>query len=120
EVLTGAVDVSYPLLPDEARQVETQSRSRLIAYAGRAFLYIGWNGEREPFRDPRVRRALTLAIDRPAIIEALMYGFAQSAAGMIPPYSPVAPDITPLPYDPEAARQLLAEAGWTPGPDGIL
>jgi len=119
EILTGATDLSYPLLPDEAQQVESQNSTRLIQYAGREFLYIGWNNEREPFSDPRVRQALTLGINRPGLIDALMFGHAQPATGMIPPWSPVAPDLEPLPYDPEAARRLLQEAGWTPGADGI-
>ncbi|MEX0912572.1 MAG: ABC transporter substrate-binding protein [Gemmatimonadota bacterium] len=120
EILTGAIDVNYTLLPDEAQQVEAQSGVRLIHFPGREFLYIGWNNEREPLSDPRVRRALAMGIDRETIIEALMFGYAEPATGMIPPWSPVAPEIDPLPYDPEAARALLQEAGWTPGPDGVM
>ena len=120
EILTGAIDVNYTLLPDEAQQVEGQRGVELISFAGREFLYVGWNGEREPFADPRVRRALTMAIDRPAIIDALTFGYGTVAAGMIPPWSPVYPELDPLPYDPEGARALLQEAGWTPGSDGVM
>src|SRR5690606_15037168 len=98
---------------------EGQPGVRLIHYPGREFLYLGWNNEREPFRDARVRRALAMAIDRAGMIEALMYGYAQPAAGMIPPWSPLHPDIEPLSYDPAEAARLLDEAGWTLGSDGI-
>jgi peptide/nickel transport system substrate-binding protein len=120
ELLTGAIDVNYTVLPDEARQVEQQRGVTLHHYPSREFLYIGWNNEREPFRDPRVRRALTHAIDRPALIEALMFGYAEPAAGPVLPFSPLDPGLEPLPHDPDAARRLLAEAGYTPGPDGIM
>jgi peptide/nickel transport system substrate-binding protein len=120
EILTGAIDVNYTLLPDEARQVEGQRGVRLLHYPGREFLYLGWNNDREPFRDPRVRQALTLAVDRGQLVEALMFGYARPAAGMIAPWSPVDPGIDPLPHDPERARQLLQEAGWAPGADGVM
>ncbi len=120
EILTGAIDVNYTLLPDEAQQVEGQRGVELLSFAGREFLYVGWNNEREPFVDARVRRALTLGIDRQGIIDALTFGFGTPAAGMVPPWSPVSPDLEPLPHDPEAARQLLQEAGWTPGSDGVM
>ncbi len=74
------------------------------------------------FGDPRVRRAMTLAIDREAMVDALLAG-----EGEVPPTPILAPlpehdpSIRPLPHDPEAARRLLREAGFrdTDG-DGIL
>lgn len=120
ETLTGAVDINYTVLPDEAARVEAAQGVKLVHYPGREFLYIGWNGEREPFTDPRVRMALTMGINREGLIDALLYGYGQPATGMIPPWSPLAPSIEPVPWDPAAARALLAEAGWAPGPDGIL
>jgi len=120
ETLTGATDVNYTILPDQAAQVDGQNGVRLVHYPGREFLYIGWNGEREPFSDPRVRRALTMGIDRAGLIDALLYGYGVAATGMIPPWSPFAPDLDPIPFDPAGARSLLAEAGWTPGPDGVM
>jgi peptide/nickel transport system substrate-binding protein len=120
ELLTGAIDVNYTVLPDEARQVEQQRGVTLFHYPSREFLYVGWNNEREPFRDARVRRAMTHAIDRAALIEALMFGYAEPAAGPILPFSPFNPGVEPLPHDLDAARRLLAEAGYTAGPDGIM
>lgn len=120
EVLTGAIDVNYTLQPDEAQQVETQSGVRLISFPGRAFLYIGWNNEAAPFDDPLVRRAMGVAINRQEIIDALMFGYAEPAEGMIAPWSSLYPEIEPLPQGPEAAQQLLQQAGYTMGPNGVM
>ena len=86
------------------------------------YSYIGWNNDHPIFGDKRVRRAMTHLCDRGAIIEALYYNDAQIAKGNIyfkrPEYHT---GIDPLPFDPEKAKQLLAEAGWsdTDG-DGVL
>lgn len=120
EVLTGAIDINYTLQPDEARQVEGQNGVRLASFPGRAFLYLGWNNEVEPFTDARVRRALSMAVDRQAIIDALMFGYAEPASGMIPNWSPLAPAFEVDGPNVEAARQLLQEAGYAPGPNGVM
>lgn len=120
ETLTGGIDVNWTVQPEQAAQVEAQRGVRLVHYLGREFVYVGWNGERAPFEDPRVRLAMAMGIDRQALIDGLLYGYAQPASGMIPPWSPVSPDLAPLPYDPDGARRLLAEAGYTQGPGGIL
>jgi peptide/nickel transport system substrate-binding protein len=72
---------------------------------------------RNPFRDPRVRRALSLAIDRKAIAERLMDGAALPASNLVsPPVFGYAADLKPDAHDPDAAKRLLAEAGY---PDGF-
>lgn len=62
--------------------------------------------------DPRVRQAMAYAIDMDTIAETLFEGAAIPAAGLLPkgPNSPE--DLNPYAYDPDRARELLAEAGW--------
>ena len=71
---------------------------------------------RNPFRDLRVRQALSKAIHRQAIAERLMDGAALPASNLVsPPVFGYAPDLKPEPYDPEGAKRLLAEAGYPQG-----
>jgi peptide/nickel transport system substrate-binding protein len=120
ELVNRSIDVNYSVHPEEGVQIDRQGGVDLINYPGREFTYIGWNMHREPFTDARTRRAMTMAINRPEIMEGLLFGYADPASGPIPPWSPMDPGVDPLPYDPDQARQLLEEAGWQPGPDGIL
>jgi peptide/nickel transport system substrate-binding protein len=72
---------------------------------------------RNPFQDQRVRRALTLAIDRQALAERVMEGTASPTGQWLPPGTYSYNPSIPLPAaDTEAARRLLAEAGF---PDGL-
>src|SRR4051812_25957379 len=113
--------IGWTLQPDQAVQVQAQPALTLKHFPSREFTYVAWNGTREPFRDPAVRRALAMAIDRASIIKGLMRGFAVPASGMIPSWSPLYSEVQPLPYDPAQARQALAQAGWADANhDGVV
>jgi len=83
------------------------------------YSFIGWqcgprNGEKlTPFHDVRVRRAMTMIIDRDRIRRDIGKNLLRPATGPFLSSTPQAdPDIEPWPYDPERAAELLAEAGW--------
>ncbi|KEQ08305.1 peptide ABC transporter substrate-binding protein [Pseudorhizobium pelagicum] len=81
---------------------------------------IAMNLDNPILADVKVRRALMMGIDRKAITEALFEGQQPVANGLLPDSNPFFnPDITRYSYDPDAAKALLQEAGWTQGGDGI-
>lgn len=122
ELETGAVDVVDELPLEAAARLERGGAVVVHRVRGRLVGHLQWNLRNPLFADRRVRRALSLAIDRAAFVEGLLDGYAQPAASPIPPAlwahdAALAPD----PFDPARARALLAEAGWrdTDG-DGVL
>ena len=72
---------------------------------------LAFNTTRPPFDDPRVRRALSLAIDRRRLVQAAVAGYGTPAAGAVPPGLPFAPVDTPV-VNRQAAQALLDAAGW--------
>ena len=74
--------------------------------------YLAYNTQQKPFDNPKVRKALNMAIDKQAIIDVVFQGSGQIAKNPIPPtmwsYNDAVQDD---PYDPEAARKMLEEAG---------
>jgi peptide/nickel transport system substrate-binding protein len=85
-------------------------------------LVIHFNFKEPPLDDVRVRQAMHLAIDRPAIVKAAVEGQGLPAYGPIPPSLPYYwPGVEKIgyQYDPTRANQLLDAAGWKMGPDGI-
>jgi ABC-type transport system substrate-binding protein len=67
---------------------------------------------KDPVKDPRVRRAISLAIDRNVIIKDLLLGYARPVDSPIPPGLIGHTSLPPKVYDPEKARQILKEAGY--------
>ena len=95
--------------PDAARRF--QMFRYTTPYNG--YSYIGWNNERPPFNDARVRRAMTHLVWRGQILKYMMFGIGEVASGPFWPESPQSdPAAKPWPFDRDAARRLLAEAGW--------
>ena len=79
-----------------------------------------FNVRRPPLDDVRVRQALVLGMDRPAIVRDDSYGTARLAvADLSPFYWAFDPALKPQPYDLQRAKALLDAAGWHPGPDGV-
>ncbi|MFQ5689537.1 MAG: ABC transporter substrate-binding protein [Gemmatimonadota bacterium] len=119
----GDLDVAQLVSFRQAARLSAEGVYRIVRIPQRGYDYIAWNpGAVTAFRHRRVRRALSLAIDRRAIIAALEMGeFAEPATG---PYGSLFPDLRPdvesASFDPAEARRLLDSAGWedTDG-DGI-
>lgn len=87
-----------------------------------AFLWL--NVKSPLFSDKRVRQAIAYAIDKEAIAKTVTYGLAKASYNIYTQSGPHAwvynPNAPKYPYNPEKAKQILAELGWKPGPDGVL
>jgi ABC-type transport system substrate-binding protein len=96
-------------------------RFTLFSAPSNSYNYIGWNLRRPMFQDLRVRQALAHAVNIGQMIRYVLYGYGVQSTGVFTPEMWFFnPDVQPLVYDPQKARDLLAEAGWKLGPDGIL
>lgn len=114
ELLTGGIDLMRAVPPAEMGRLESSDRAHAIVYPTRSYTYLAWNTRDPLFGDPRVRRALTLAINRQQIVDALLYGYGELAVVDVMPFQwEFNEEVEPWGYDPEAAKALLAEAGWT-------
>jgi peptide/nickel transport system substrate-binding protein len=123
ELLTGRLDVYMAPNPEHAGQIVSARDVELLQHDFRQWVYIAWNTRLPQFSDARVRRALTMAIDRQQIVDGLVHGYGEVGRGTVWAghfaFDPDDPQGT-LPHDLEAARQLLSEAGWNQGADGVM
>lgn len=116
----GSADLTQntvsPLLFDAVEK--WQKRLQLSTAPSALLFYLGMNTTDARLRDVRVRRALSLAIDRERIVRTKLHGKATLATGLLAPFhwAYSAPE-QPLRYDPAEARRLLDEAGFV-DPDG--
>jgi oligopeptide transport system substrate-binding protein len=90
--------------------------SEYVSVPGLLTRYVGFRVDWPPFDDVRVRRAFVMAADRETMTDVLRGSYASPATGgLIPPGIPGHTPGIGLPYDPEGARQLLAQAGYPGG-----
>ncbi len=127
----GEID-RYGVRPEQYAQLKNDrdllAKADLYEYRalGAGYRYVGWNqvrdGKPTPFADVRVRRAMTMLLNRQEMADQLMAGLATVATGPFNPLSPQSdPDIEPIPYDPAAAAVLLKEAGYEDrNGDGVM
>ena len=121
QALAGELDVVTRLSASLAEGIERSPQLEVLRQSQNLFYWIALNQDDERFTDPLVRRALTLALDREAMIQAVLEGYGQVATGPVAPLLGALynPDVATYPYDPEAAAALLDQAGWTLNADGI-
>ncbi len=125
EFKQGSLD-SYVILPFQLsdllafensepykKQQQEGSGIKRLNYLSRIFSYIGWNESKPYFKNKRVRKALTMAIDRERIIKQNLNGMGIQTTGMFFPLSPsYDPSIKPYPFDPDKALEILNAEGW--------
>lgn len=121
QMRTGELD-AIPFFADASIQSVMGQQGLTVDRAADSIWYaVHLNMNREPlFGDRKVRQALSYSIDRNALIQSLLQGVGTEATGPIIPEIEWAynPDVQQYGYDPEMARSLLAEAGWSETDDG--
>jgi peptide/nickel transport system substrate-binding protein len=116
-LLAGDVDVVRDLAGAQASRVLASDCCRLDTSLGSEVVLLSLSTARPPLSDRRVRRALTLAFDRTALVQQMLGGRGRPAGQFVSQHVfGYAPDLEPVAQDTQKARQLLTEAGY---PDGV-
>lgn len=114
---SGEIDLAVNLPPDDLARLRKNPKFTFAEQPGMHTWYVVFNVKKKPFDDPRVRQAIAYAIDRKAIVEAVLSNTGILADNFLPPVIwSYTKDIPTYAYDPAKAKQLLAEAGY---PDGF-
>ena len=120
ELATHDIDVYPNVNPNGISRLGTISGIRIDRRLIADWRHLGINCSRPQLADVRVRRAIAEAVDWKRIEDTVFHGIDTLAVSDIFPGSWAAPALPPYRYDPVDARRLLAQAGWTPGADGVL
>lgn len=116
ELETGYAHISDPILPSDMPRVDSMANASVYRRNYTTLFYLGFNCEKEPFNDVRVRQALAMTLDKDVIAESIFDGTA------VPAHGPIAPgvfgydsSVTSPPVNMEKAKELLADAGYADG-----
>ena len=123
QLKTHEIDWQFEASPSTYKELKTMSASevKLLLVDHNGYESIQFNTSRPLLKDKRVRQAMAYAIDRAALVEKFTYGSARVATEDLPNFMwAYNPNVTKYVHDIAKAKSLMAAAGWTPGPDGIL
>jgi peptide/nickel transport system substrate-binding protein len=119
ELTSGGLDVGV-VSPDLLAAYESDSNFTIQELPGLRIVFLQFDLTLPIFSDPRVRQAISHAIDRQTVIDALLLGKGEVGRSFITPLSWIFNEDAPqYPFDLDAAAALLDEAGWTQGEDGV-
>ena len=112
---TGEVDLAYDLAVNDIPKVNSNDKLTVYEIPSLTCWYVSMNMNKKPFDNPKVREAMSMAIDRQTIIDTINAGSGQTADAIIAPavfgyYSTGVKE-----YNPTKAKELLAEAGYPNG-----
>jgi peptide/nickel transport system substrate-binding protein len=121
-LLSGDIDIDNNITLDQELALRKQypDRFEYLFFPSLTYLHIDAAHDNPILKDVRIRRALLMAIDRRTLDKRLFDDRQIMAASFVSPRNPgFDPELKPVEFDPAGARNLIAQAGWAPGPDGI-
>ena len=126
ELIAGNVDIITNVSPDQAPAIDSSGSAAVAKVNGTRRMQVGFNlgkgvegmpGAKE-IQDPKVRHALQYAVDVPGICSQLLGTECTRMTSLVNPPNDN-PELTPIPYDPDKAEQLLDEAGYPRNAEGV-
>jgi peptide/nickel transport system substrate-binding protein len=115
ELETGNADVVYDIDSADAARVEAMPNAHIVTGSSYRYYTVTYSMKDTILADKRVRYALSLAIDKEALVKAVFGDYAVAANGFYPSSVFAFKDTGVIPYDPVEAKRLLAEAGYPNG-----
>ncbi len=118
ELKAGTVDLANDLAPDNLKAVQSDKNLTVVKRPSFNVGFVSMNNRNQYLKNDKVRQAISMAINKKAIVDAFWNGLGTSNASFLPPVlgwansSKVPADYK---YDPAAAKKLLAEAGYAGG-----
>lgn len=116
ELETGYAHIIDPVSPSSISRIESNDGMSLNRQSSLSLSYIGFNNNKKPFNDIRVRQALTMAINKDEIMQGIYEGTGIPAVGpLAPDVNGYDPSVKPIEYNMDKAKELLKEAGCEQG-----
>ncbi|WP_238492595.1 ABC transporter substrate-binding protein [Desulfotruncus alcoholivorax] len=118
ELESGNVDFIVNIPPDDLARLKADGNYAIVEQPGMHVWYTAMNCQKPPFNNVKVRQAVNYAINKESIVKNILKDTGVPAVGPLPPviWSQTS-DVPKYDYNPEKARQLLAEAGYPNGFD---
>jgi peptide/nickel transport system substrate-binding protein len=122
QLLTGELDITWTVEPIHFDRLSRSTAIEIRDVQVPRFDWIPLNLSNPLFQDKRVRQAMSHALNRQQMVDVILGGYGTLADGPIPPSIAWVPrdGVPQFDYDTERALELLADAGWTRGSDGLL
>lgn len=116
ELESGGVDIAYEITANDLSRVEDNKDLQLLRVIDNSTAYLGFNTQKKPFSDLKVRQAIGYALDIDSIVTSVWRGIGRVAVGPIGPNVKYSDKSIPgHEYNVEKAKQLLKEAGLEKG-----
>jgi peptide/nickel transport system substrate-binding protein len=119
--IAGDQDIIFTTVPSATPRIDGGGQMKVTSLTIPRIRVLAFNSGLPQFEDARVRRAVSMALDRQGIATSILRHPASAATQLIPPVLKDwhNPSLPPMTRDLAGARRLLDEAGWTPGADGV-